>query len=258
MKLKPSIILTAIIATVGWRVLAQTKPLATASSFRCVNGTLYDTDASKLWHRINGDFKFKKNGVVVVTTFSIYQYTWEEYGGPPGMEPGRPGSRVDYGPPLAITNLPDYKSLAAGSTIYCRLTRVGTYDDGKNPTLALWDYGTKPTQDALRKLKDDADEQQKAAEKELDERRRAAAKVIAAKKQTEDARVIHWLLSQATNGSESAQYSLGLRYLKGEGVPKDEKQSREWLGKAAAQGSEEAAVALSKLNQVSADSPTTR
>ena len=70
----------------------------------------------------------------------------------------------------------------------------------------------------------------------------------------EDLRAVKWLQEKAANGDESAQCSLGLRYLKGQGVPKDAKRAREWLGKAAAQGNAEASAALSKLNATPMDS----
>jgi hypothetical protein len=68
------------------------------------------------------------------------------------------------------------------------------------------------------------------------------------KKRIETAqRVVKWQMDQAEKGYPSAQCSLGLRYLKGDGVPKDEKLGREWLEKAAAQGDGEAKAALAKL-----------
>lgn len=43
------------------------------------------------------------------------------------------------------------------------------------------------------------------------------------------------------------QYSLAMRYLKGDGVAKDETEARTWLQKSAAQGYDEAKTALAKL-----------
>ena len=286
MKLKPSIILAAVVATFGWRVLAQPW-IAAPDNLRDVKGQLYDINQNVLWKTMDGDLLKVSTNRIVLSTFTIepiYQVaTITER-----MHPGRDylhasdakndehlvAKKVQVGDKkvpdkkIILLNYPANLYPADGQTISFRAMMIGT-SDYNGDTLELWDYGTHPTQDEFRKYKAEeaerqkaaqraADERQKAAEQKIDEQRRAAAKVIAAKKQAEDARVIHWLLSQATNVSESAQSSLGLRYLTGEGVPKDEKQAREWLGKAAAQGSKEAAVALSKLNQVSADSPTTR
>jgi hypothetical protein len=60
-------------------------------------------------------------------------------------------------------------------------------------------------------------------------------------------KTVQWLFSQATNGSASAESSLGFRYLKGQGVPKDEALGRQWLQKAAADGDAEAASKLATL-----------
>jgi len=48
----------------------------------------------------------------------------------------------------------------------------------------------------------------------------------------------------ATNGSASAQYLLGRRYLQGEGVRLDEQSARRWFEKSAAQGNRDASDAL--------------
>ncbi len=62
-----------------------------------------------------------------------------------------------------------------------------------------------------------------------------------------DARLLTWHQEQAAKGIPSAQCSLGLRYLRGDGVPKDETLARAWLQKAASQGNLEAKSALSIL-----------
>jgi hypothetical protein len=43
-------------------------------------------------------------------------------------------------------------------------------------------------------------------------------------------------MDRAEKGSPSAQYDLGMRYLKGDGVQQDEEIGRSWLEKAARQG----------------------
>ena len=69
-------------------------------------------------------------------------------------------------------------------------------------------------------------------------------------KQAADAKTVTWLLAQATNGSSSAEYSLGLRYLNGQGVETNKALAIEWLRKAAAQGNTEASNRLEKLATV--------
>lgn len=62
-----------------------------------------------------------------------------------------------------------------------------------------------------------------------------------------EANRLKFTLSQATNGVASAQYELGLRYLEGRGVEKDELAARSWLEKAAGKGHTYAKRALANL-----------
>jgi TPR repeat protein len=66
-------------------------------------------------------------------------------------------------------------------------------------------------------------------------------------KQAADAKTIAWLLSQATNGIASAECSLGLRYLNGQGVETNKTLAIEWLKKAAEHGD---TVASNRLDQL--------
>ena len=52
---------------------------------------------------------------------------------------------------------------------------------------------------------------------------------------------------RADEGSDDAQYQLGVRYLTGKGTAKNEKLGREWLGKAAKQGHSQASKKLAEL-----------
>ncbi|MGZ8900600.1 MAG: tetratricopeptide repeat protein [Limisphaerales bacterium] len=63
---------------------------------------------------------------------------------------------------------------------------------------------------------------------------------------------------RADEGSDDAQYQLGVRYLTGKGIAKDEKLGREWLGKAAKQGHSQASKKLAELGPetVGAATPT--
>lgn len=71
-----------------------------------------------------------------------------------------------------------------------------------------------------------------------------------AMKQATDAKVVTWLLSQATNGDSSAQCSLGLHYLNGQGVETNKALAVEWLKKAADQGDTEASNKLEQLTTI--------
>ncbi len=53
-------------------------------------------------------------------------------------------------------------------------------------------------------------------------------------------RVLKWHQTLAERGHSGAQHSMGLRYLRGDGVERDEELGRAWLTKAAQQGHEEA------------------
>ena len=57
---------------------------------------------------------------------------------------------------------------------------------------------------------------------------------------------------RAEEGSDDAQYQLGVRYLAGKGTPPDEKLAREWFEKAAKQGHKQAAQKLAELGPATA------
>ncbi len=61
------------------------------------------------------------------------------------------------------------------------------------------------------------------------------------------AKVLKWQLQEATNGAAHAQCSIGLRYLRGDGLPQDKTLARVWLQKSADQGNSEAISGLQKL-----------
>ena len=62
----------------------------------------------------------------------------------------------------------------------------------------------------------------------------------AAEKSEAETRLLKWHQERAENGNAYGQYSMGLRYLKGEGVKRNEELGREWLTKAAKQGHDDA------------------
>jgi hypothetical protein len=57
-------------------------------------------------------------------------------------------------------------------------------------------------------------------------------------------------------GYPSFQYSLGMRYLNGDGVEQNDKLAKEWLEKSATQGSSEAKAALAKMSAPQTSSQT--
>lgn len=60
--------------------------------------------------------------------------------------------------------------------------------------------------------------------------------------------VVAFQKQRAQEGSESAQYELGIRYLAGEGVEKDPKAARYWLNLAAKAGNPQAKLKLKELS----------
>ncbi|MFO1500970.1 MAG: hypothetical protein U1G07_21705 [Verrucomicrobiota bacterium] len=61
-------------------------------------------------------------------------------------------------------------------------------------------------------------------------------------------RTIEFQKKRAEEGSESAQYELGLRYLKGDGLEKDEATARKWLTQSAKNGYGPATRKLEELD----------
>ena len=114
--------------------------------------------------------------------------------------------------------------------------------------LELWDLGTAPTAEDLRKLKADMEEQQRAAQEALDDQRRAAAEKADAAKKAVQARVLKGNQDLADKGDAYGLLRMGESYRDGEGVPKDLAKAKDYLTKAAAAGSQTAANELSKLN----------
>lgn len=62
----------------------------------------------------------------------------------------------------------------------------------------------------------------------------------------EEKKKLQWQMDRADKGSDPAQYTLGMRYLEGKGVPKDLKKARKWLTESAKQGNADAKKALAE------------
>ena len=57
---------------------------------------------------------------------------------------------------------------------------------------------------------------------------------------------LQWETERAEKGSDSMQYTLGMRYLKGDGAPQDLKKARKWLEASAKQNNPDAKKALAE------------
>ena len=80
------------------------------------------------------------------------------------------------------------------------------------------------------------------------------AKKVAIQQNKNDVKQFEFYKRRAEEGSDDAQYQLGVRYLAGKGVEKNEKLGREWLGKAAKKGHVQASK---KLTELGPESPKT-
>ena len=69
----------------------------------------------------------------------------------------------------------------------------------------------------------------------------------AAEKAKNEEKQLDYFKRRAEEGSDHAQYELGIRYLTGKGTSPDEKLAKEWLAKAAKNGNSQAAKKLAEL-----------
>jgi TPR repeat protein len=76
----------------------------------------------------------------------------------------------------------------------------------------------------------------------------AEQKALTKQKSAQDVKTFQWLCSQATNGSVSAECSLGEHYLNGIGTDPNHEAAIEWLKKAAAQGDAHASNVLARIS----------
>jgi Sel1 repeat len=115
---------------------------------------------------------------------------------------------------------------------------VGTYSyttvAGGSRTIRKLDYGNPctPPPELIKQLAEIQQEQAKLQRKKIEESQH---------------RAFLWLQTQATNGSPSAQCSLGLHYLDGQGCETNKSLAIRWLTKAASQGSLEASNKLVEI-----------
>jgi hypothetical protein len=224
-----------------------------AANYRMVNGTPYNTQTSSEWEGIAWSHNYNEYYTILVVRGILNDgsldcdqefYDSERDGGIVLSSVNR----------LILRNYPG-KPYIGMKIIKCSAMRL---PNKPGDIVNTYDCGTEPTKDQLKKLKDEADEQQKAAEKELDAQRRAAAEKAAAAKKAVQGKVLQWNQQQADKGDAYGLLRMGERYRDGDGVPKDLTKAREYLTKASAAGSLDAADELSKLNQAPTNSPATR
>ena len=258
MKVTKMCFLAAIAALIGWNAGAQTDKAP--PSYWVVNGKIYDVNNSQLWVRMDGDIvKVLTNGIVVSTftvetkqqavveqhaTQGAFGFTGRYHSETKMVDVGKekvPGKKI------IIRNYPVEENPAVGKTIAFQAMQTGT-SDYNGDKLELWDLGTNPPESFFRKLKADADEQQRAAQNKMDEQRLTAKKAIQDKKEAAEAKALNYNQDAADKGDAYGLMRMGERYRDGEGVEKDLAKAKIYLTKAAAAGSQTAANELSKLN----------
>jgi predicted heme/steroid binding protein len=175
---------------------------------RTVDGKIYDVSKSKLWKVVGGQvFSVSDSYIIVSGSDSVYSAI-KNY----------PGDAVD------------------GKSINVLAMRTGTYNWNDTP-LAIYDCGKPyvpppPTAEQIQA-------EQQAAKAAADQQKQKAFLA--------QSNAVVWLQPQVTNGDSSAQYSLGLHYLNGQGCETNRDLAVFWLTKATAQGDVDASNKLVTL-----------
>ena len=279
MKLKILIILTAIVAIFGWRVLAQTNnqttsPQKTIQSFQyflpwppdpknysIVNGKLF-SNSSDEWVKIpdgytQRDLEVLSLGKKISIVCSVYDWPSELvagiYGPTHRIDDGR-----DFSKNILIYNYPDQASLVTGQKIECRCIRVGNYVENGH-SLEAYDIGLPDTIENRKKAGLPIPTTEQIAvyrEQILTVQKLAFERANAAKKAKLD-KVLKYHQDLADKGDSFGLLRMGERYRDGDGVPKDLSKAREYLSKAATAVLPRRRYAKI-TNQVSTNSPATR
>lgn len=232
--MKAIIILAVLCVLSSWQAEAQ-------PNLREVNGQIYNSRLSQLWQIQTGKIlEVQTNGIVLqtFTTHNVYQNVWVP--GIYGVIRDRYEKRVvssDLIPAqrLFINNC---SNGAIDQKVSIPAMKIGTIKIA-DQVLEEWDCGTPyvappPTPEEIAAAK---------AKNEL------AAKAVEAKAYQAQANAVRWLQAQATNGDASAQCSLGMHYLNGQGCETNREQAIYWLKKAADQGDLEASNTLARLQK---------
>lgn len=259
-----------IICAIGILAISSTaQPVETPEPLWVVNGQIYNVYKSQLWHEMDGKIEKIQSDSVLVQTYKIEAITqsFDEIHRSIGMVDPAGGYHYEIGPDgiyhyetktvdvgtkevpgrnIVIRNYPANDGPAIGKKFHFYAMQVGT-TNFNGQQLELWDLGTKPTDDDLRKLQAKNKEQQDAAQKLLAEQRQAAAERAAAVKKSADAKALKSNQDAAARGDSFGLMRMGERYRDGDGVEKDLIKARDYLQKAADAGSPTAKEELSQL-----------
>lgn len=140
-----------------------------------------------------------------------------------------------------------------GLLLRAKGSRRAKVAEGEEQVLENYEFGLLPSAPMVKIAEIKAAEREAIARREreaLAKRQADEAAMEEAKKKRElDARTVNFLRSRVEKGFASAQYRLGLRYLEGEGVPKNREEGLRLLRAAAAQDYREAKAKLGELEQ---------
>ena len=143
-----------------------------------------------------------------------------------------------------VNHFPRVNGLAAGDNlgVLAKLAGIHNYkpENGAEERIENYEFGNLPSDRMIDLVKDEAKKREarikhamlQQAKKEEEKKSQQEAQ----KKRERDARVIAFLRKRVETGSASAQYSLGLRYLEGDGVPQDRNEGVRLLKESAKQG----------------------
>jgi hypothetical protein len=165
-----------------------------------------------------GDWVQFEGKVQRVTPDGIVLQGW--YGEPLGyMLPGVNVSGMSF-------NLSSYPRQVAVGQFLSRNDRLVALKSGTKNELPNLDYGTVYVPQLTEEQKAQASQAKSAT----------------------DGRVLAFHQDLAAKGDAYGEFKMGMRYLNGDGVEKDPTKARDFLGKAAAQGYQDAKDALAKLS----------
>jgi len=137
------------------------------------------------------------------------------------------------------------ENLSLSENLTAREVGVYTYQTamGGSRTIPKLDYGVPCDipEWFIKQQREQADAAHAAAKATIEAQKKKAFEL--------QKHAVEWLLSQATNGSASAQCSLGIHYLNGQGVETNKETAVYWLTQAANHGDIEASNTLAKLKE---------
>jgi hypothetical protein len=222
-------------------VLALTLCSAEAAEWRKIDGAIYRLGEGDGWHY------FGRAEVIQVIRSNAFLF-----------------SLPNENKIFMVTNYPSTARLIDRQEVgfWARETGIFEYETvlGARSRIIKFDCGCEPTaqekdaaQSKLERQEEEARKEARMKEEKEHERLRAIRDREAAEKSKRDQalkeKVIAFQREQATKGFPSFQYELGLRYLIGDGVEKNEVAAKGWLKLAAAQGHKQAAEKLKELSR---------